>query len=251
LRRRGRTRISPGADEDATALRSERIWSRNLPPIPDNLLDEVTFRLTPNEAEFLLDRLLESEPKALMTWLAQEELDSECDYIWEHPSVSQFPTEAREIVKHAAIFSQVMHGASLLYNLALSELQNKDQWVWDYTVKLESWSQELDRSMVAAWSLDEFWNVIYHPAHRVSLQTMHFVTQWRELLIAGHAFDSPQARDLVSGREIGLKRENSRYTNEAVRNRWGGRSGSERLGFRWDKARAFLGELRDAKSGDA
>ena len=248
LRSRGRSRIPIGANEDASASPKAPFWSQSLPPLPDKLLEKTVFQLTLDEVQFLLDRLVESEPNALLTWLAQEGHAGECDYIWDHPHVSEFPTRARQIVQHAAIFSQVMHGASLLYNLALSELRNKEDWVQQYRAKLEAWSEDCDAVAVEAWSLDEFWTIIEHPAHRVSSQAARFVIEWRELLIEGSAFDSSQARDLVKRREIQLKGSHSRYTNQAVRDRWGGQSGIERLGFRWDKARTFLGEMRDAKS---
>ena len=52
-----------------------------------------------------------------------------------------------------------MHGAALLYNLALSELRQRDDWIEDYRARLEAWSDELDTKELASWSLDDFYNL--------------------------------------------------------------------------------------------
>ncbi|HEX7770638.1 MAG TPA: DUF6361 family protein, partial [Dokdonella sp.] len=92
------------------------------PQMPGDLLERAAFRLTADEAQFLIDRLVASQPTALLTMLAREGIDADCDYIWTHPHLSAFTPAARRLVQHGEIFSHVMHGAALLYNLALSEL---------------------------------------------------------------------------------------------------------------------------------
>ena len=39
-----------------------------------------------------------------------------------------------------------MHGATLLYNLALSELRGRDDWAADYRERIAAWAADLDRS---------------------------------------------------------------------------------------------------------
>ncbi|MBU3889668.1 DUF6361 family protein [Methylosinus sp. KRF6] len=241
---RGRGRLRGGSDDDETLVNSHAlaIWSPALPQMPKDLLERAVFRLTTEEAQFLIDRLVATQPASLLTTLARNGDDADCDYIWTHPHLSAFPAPARRLVQHGEIFSQVMHGAALLYNLALSELRERDDWKDDYRELLKFWVDELDLGAVRAWSLDDFWSVVEHPAHAIRQPAKNFVTQWRDFVLGGtmEAITSPSARRLVEDRERRLKTSQSRYANHAVRDRWSGASGTERLTFRWAQARSHL-----------
>jgi hypothetical protein len=91
--------------------------------------------------------------------------------------------------------------------------------------------------VVSAWSLDDFWNTVEHPIHSIRPAAKRFVMQWLELVADGATpIDSaPAARQLVEERERRLKTSQSRYTNHAVRDRWAGASGVDRLSFRWSR----------------
>jgi hypothetical protein len=220
-----------------------------LPPAPKDLLDRTIFRLTVDEAQFVIDRLIAHQPAALLTMLAREGIDAECEYVWTHPHLAAFPALARRIVRHGEIFSQVMNGAALLYNLALSELRANDDWVADYRERLGVWAAELDLSAIRAWSLDDFWNAVEHPTHTIRPATKRFVTQWLDLVIEGatQIDASSAARRIVEDRERRLKTSQSRYANHAVRDRWTGASGVDRLGFRWSQAKSHLRDLAHAE----
>ena len=75
------------------------------------------------------------------------------------------------------------------------------------------------------------------------------VTEWRELVLAGteQVIASPAARQLVEERERRLKTSQSRYANHAVRDRWTGASGADRLTFRWAQAKSHLRDLAHAE----
>jgi hypothetical protein len=51
---------------------------------------------------------------------------------------------------------------------------------------------------------------------------------------------------LVKSRERNLKDKQSRFVNRAVRDRWGGASGADRLSFRWQQAKSHLQDLANA-----
>ena len=246
--RRRAHRTSDGEDALAGA-RQPAIWNPALPQVPGDLLERAVFRLTTDEAQFLLDRLVSSQPKALLTMLAREGIDADCDYIWMHPHLSAFPPASRRLVQHAEIFSHVMHGAALLYNLTLSELRERDDWIDDYRARLQVWSDEIDSGAVREWSLDDFWNVVEHSAHTIRPAAKRFVAEWRELVLGGaeQMITAPVARRLVEERERRLKTSQSRYANHAVRDRWTGASGTERLSFRWAQAKSHLRDIAHAE----
>ena len=105
---------------DAVAITG---WCVDLPRSPKNLLEQADFKLTGHEAGFLVDRLVNAQPKSLLAHLGKARRHAICDYVWEHPDYASFPDAARRLIRHAEVFSAVMHGAALLYNLMLAELR--------------------------------------------------------------------------------------------------------------------------------
>jgi hypothetical protein len=249
LRGLKRPRVSSDSEDAAAGSRAAPIWNPALPQAPKDLVDRAAFRLTTDEAQFIIDRLVATQPAALLTMLARDGVDAECDHIWTHPHLASFPAPARRLVRHGEIFSHVMHGAALLYNLALSELRGRDDWAEDYRERIAAWAAELDLSIVRNWSLDDFWDAVEHPAHSIRPAAKRFVTQWLELVVDGttQIASAPAARQLVEERERRLKTSQSRYANQAVRDRWTGASGVDRLNFRWNQARSHLRDLAHAE----
>ena len=147
------------------------------------------------------------------------------------------------------MFSAVMHGAALLYNLMLAEGCGNGSLVERYRDELDEWkSNEFDRTAIAHWSLDDFWSCSKHENHLVRDRTRRFVHRWCELVDEkdGEVADLQTARALVREREKSLKRSQSRFVNRAVLDRWGGRSGANRLNFRWREANSHIRDLADA-----
>lgn len=246
-RRRPRVRESEDAASETPAL---QIWTPSLPARPADLLEAMTFRLAPEEAQFIIDQLVAKQPRSLLTFLARTGGGAaDCHYIWEHPHLANFPEDARALVAHGELFSSVMHGASLLYNLLLSELRAKPDWVEFYQSRLQDWRANLDMPAIRAWSLDGFWQVIDHPAHRIRPAAKRFVGQWLELVRSGEIEGSrlAAATRIVEERERRLKTSQSRFANRTVRDRWTGASGVDRLSFRWAQARSHLRDLADAE----
>jgi hypothetical protein len=160
-------------------------------------------------------------------------------------------------VSHGEVFSSVMQGASLLYNLLRSELREHAAWVEAYQSRLQEWLDDLDMPAIRAWSLDAFWQIIDHPAHSIRPAAKRFVAEWLALVRAGSIAlgNQTQAAQLVQDRERRLKTSQSRFANRAVRDRWTGASGTERLSFRWPQAKTHLRDLANAqwehaRSGD-
>ncbi|QRY94200.1 hypothetical protein JT366_09725 [Sphingomonas paucimobilis] len=242
-RSRPRVRESEDAASERQAL---QIWTPTLPQCPSDLLDAAHFKLSADEAQFVVDRLVATHPDSLLTFLASSgDGEAECDNIWEHPQLANFPAVPRRLVEHAAHFSSLMHGASLLYNLLLSRLRDRSEWIERYETRLADWRAGLDMAAIRAWSLDAFWQAIEHPAHGIRPAAKRFVTDWLGLLTSegiGDSLTAPASR-LVQERERRLKTNQSRFANRAVRDRWTGASGAEPLSFRWSQAHSHLRDL--------
>lgn len=232
-------------DDHDVAPRPRTPWHPRLPPPPPQFLQVTTFTLGDEEASFIVDRLVDSHPESLLTFLASRGGHADADFVWTHPHRADFPAGARQVVGHAEVFSDAMYGAALLYNLLLSEMRGNDEWVGYYEEQLSRWRTMLDMPRLKAWSLDAFWQEIQHSSHRVLDPTRRFVSEWVGLVreTRGLRGDRTRAADLVSSRERRLKKGQSRFANRAARDRWQGASGAYRLQFRWPQARRHLEDL--------
>ena len=246
---RNRSRLVRESEDVTSEAQAFQIWSPSLPCQPRDLLGTVRFRLRSDEAAFIIERLVSAHPRSLLTFLARSGSGSaDCANIWEHPYLAEFPNETRTLVGHSEMFSSVMHGAALLYNLLLSKLREKPDWIEKYESRLEEWREGLDMPAIRAWPLDAFWQDIDHPAHRIRPAAKRFVTEWVTRVRTGDVGEGglTSAAYMVQTRERRLKTSQSRFANRAVRDRWNGASGVEPLSFRWAQARSHLRDLADA-----
>ena len=247
--RRHRLRKRSASDFPDDAIRNHAPWCADLPRRPDDLLERAEFKLSGDERDFLIDRLVNAQPDSLLAHLAKAGRHADCDFIWEHPDYTSFPAAARRLIRHADVFSAVMHGAALLYNLMLAEQRENEEWIDRYRRGLSDWREtEFDRTAASLWSLDDFWRRIEHEGHRIRDRARQFVHRWYELADehGGEIADLSAARTLVRERERALKRSQSRFVNRTVLDKWGGRSGANRLSFRWREANSHIRDLTDA-----
>lgn len=107
-------------------------WHPAIPEHPKNFPWEASFALTREEAEYLQDRISIECKDSLLAYLVVHTEEADCHFIWEHPQLADFPPSFREQIKHAENFSQIMHGAALLYNLMLSEVSNNKEYTEYY-----------------------------------------------------------------------------------------------------------------------
>ena len=233
-------------DDMSGAQRHRHLWHDRMPQPPKGWPDTVDFDLEPDEASFLVDRLVDRHPHSLLTYLASRSDRAKADAIWLHPHIADFPIQARVLVEHARIFSGVMHGAALLYNLLLSELRENEDWIERYQTALTEWSDELDTKELASWSLDDFWHETRHTGHSVLEPAKRFVTEWVALVRkeGGLGRNRDAANALVMTRERRLKKGQSRFANKSARDRWQGASGTGRFQFRWSIAQSHLKDLK-------
>lgn len=250
-------RTHPGSRAEMLAAGdAPGLWSPGLPGAPDDLLDKVTFRLTPEEGSFLRDRLAVSARDSLFNELAQAGDRAVSDAVWLHPMRATWSARNIAIVDQAERFARVMNGAALLYNLMLAEraaaIQGAEGSRWhdlaaEYRARLGTWQAEAPASLASDWSLAGLWSLTSQTIHRVAPQTMAFVTDWSALVQRGQPVaDDAAARALILRRETRLKGPKARLTNDAALARWGGASGAAVLAYRWPVVQRHLRDLADA-----
>lgn len=225
-------------------------WHQGLPARPKGFPKIDTLALTATEAEYLQDRVTQSVPDSLLAHLFLHPRPARCRFAWEHPDYAGFSTPHKTELEHARLFSEVIFGAPLLYNLLLARLAEREDLIAKYRGELATWSGDLDRSALDNWPVTDFWWTVGQ-RRQINPRAQNFVTRWIDLVRSGaldaprHEFpagDSDPAR-LVRRRERALKRDRSRFNNRRMLDQWGGGSGVYRMDYRWDTVRNYMGEL--------
>ena len=221
-------------------------WHADIPIlVASAALDEGSFALTREEATFIREQWKRHHPNTLLTWLAQDEARlMECKDAglpWLHPKLPHAPEPLQALVAHARRFSDLAHGAALLYNLALAEASGNTERREEYGAALRRWSGNVPTLKLDEWDMPAFWEQVQQGGRPVHTSLRRFVDEWLALVNAGKA-DSARARELIKYREGEMKGNLSRFRPENLP-RWNGASGVGRLNYRWSITQTHLADL--------
>jgi hypothetical protein len=149
-------------------------------------------------------------------------------FVWEQPVSRELPDRLREQLHHARLFSLLIHGAALLYNLMLAELAaaggraDAPDLVEEYQGKLSWWAQEVEAetTVLRRWDWQtRSWEIVQAGNPRLHPRTRQFVKEWLRLVVPDRATaiaDSPVARQLIRQRELRLKGKLARLANRST-----------------------------------
>ncbi len=239
-------------DEEHDDLASSN-WHAGLLPAPADFPDRCSLSLSRAEAEYVAERIRLSPLCAgslLAELVARGRSGDTVEFAWEHPDVGELPAKLRELLLHARNFSEVMHGAALLYNLILAEQAKWKDGIATYREALATWAKTLvTRARVfSEWNRQRFWEIVRIGNPRISAGSQAFVTAWIDLALAGDAariHRSQPAWTLIRDREKRLKRSLARIDNPRAQELWNGDSGSGQLEFRWRISQRLLTDIFD------
>ncbi len=133
-------------EDDDLSEPEETIWHPGIPPPPENFpgtIQSLNFQLSLEEAGFLLDRLIKSNPESLLAYLANNCRPADCDFPWQHPDRASFKPNHRKILDYAEFFSNIMQGAAFLYNLMLAEIDERTELEEEHRNNLSQWKARL------------------------------------------------------------------------------------------------------------
>ncbi|QQE49015.1 hypothetical protein I6H91_01335 [Micrococcus luteus] len=235
-----------------------------LPEAPQDLLQETTFDLTADEADYLRTMVSAHAPYSLLGHLA---LNRPKDWTAKNPLPEDLegvlaldlPGDLEGAVRAAVRFSHLAHLANLLYNVLLAEVSGRT--TGDGAPLADVHRAGLEQAWEAYRAGDPFTlRDLEHlaspdaPARPMRPTDLEFLQRW-----AGHvaASDSPAAlaedlpaRRLITEREHRKKRGLARLQNRARLDQWNGGSGLGRLQFRWPVARAHLEDIYRGMEAD-
>ncbi len=236
---------------------AQRNWHGSLPPPPADLLERTAFALTPNEAEFLSERVRRSSPHSLLAAslspLVTRQRQARAP--WDLGRLDSVPTRLREDIDAARRYSLAMEGAVLLYNRMLAELAAERAVSTDPTRvdrfgrDLDRWADEMEGCLaeLRAWDRAAFWDRLRELNPRLSPGAVRFSDAWLARAIAAPRAmrDDEWARILVREREHRLKGALARLENPRALERWSGESGVGRLTYRWGNAQRIVLDILD------
>ena len=252
------------ASERAASLRQDREaeflghsnWHPHLPPAPDGFLDKLDFDLTREEAQYLQDRFQARTLGSLIAHLTSRgEPFAAMRFPWDEPLGSSYPEPLRSVIEHARCFSEVMHGAALLYNLMLSEACGREDWVADYERRLAQWQAQLGDREAAhrAWDRQRFWTLVSGTSARIPIPTRYFASRWIELAVdaSQRAVATSAQRTLVRDRELTLKRGRARLFHPEYLQMYSGSAGAEAIDYRWGTTQTVANDILRGLASDA
>ena len=208
------------------------------------------FQLTRPEARFLRDGILNHESGSLLAHLVTREKSlAEAEFCWTSEAYGDFSLTNRVQVDHAWAFSEILHGAVLIYNLLLAEKAAKIDLVESYREKLRNWSKMLeDRgALIASWDSTAFWAMLNDHNVHVTRRTSAFVSEWiRQVKMTAQPWklaDNKNVRLLIQERERFLKRGLARLENPRALELWNEEAGTGRMDFRWRVSRQIINDI--------
>jgi hypothetical protein len=239
-------------------------WDVHLPSPPDDWFSQVTFTLALGESEYLYQRIASSAPHSLLAHLimTHQVITEEQQFPWDVPYQTSLPDPLARQLLHARNFSEVIHGAALVYNLLLAEQKEGGEFIPHYRDQLQGWWDRLKGRQhdLETWDRASFWRLMADCNTRVRGVTRKFVDQWMDLALTATSLsaigDSSAARRLVTNQEHAVKPGRARIGTPRTTENWEGSSGSAQLNYRWNRpVRAIvndiLGPILAAEDADA
>ena len=234
-----------GDDVDQELRTATFSWHPRLPKPPEKFPSEIDFALSREEAGFVRDRIQVACSNSLLSYLVLHCESAEASAPWAHPDYGSFSDRHKELLTHARLFSEVMHGAALSYNIQLARLRNHDKLVAEHQANFDKWSASFPLQEIREWSVPRMWELTIGHGHTVTPQTRSFVRQWIDCTRQSpkDLLSNNEALNLVRRREMKLKGTRSRFRNQRALEQWGGYSGVGRLVYRWPYVRVLLKDL--------
>lgn len=211
----------------------------------------VSFGLSRAESDYLYQRIAGSAPQSLLAHLitSRQLITEDQRFPWEVPySVSLPPSLAGQLL-HARNFSEVMHGAALVYNLLLAEQKGVEEFTSHYNERLADWWNALQsrHDELGMWDRAAFWRLMQEQKTHIRGATRNFVNAWMDLSLNASspaAVTGTVARRLVTNQEHAVKPGRARIGNPRTTENWEGSSGSAQLNYRWNRpVRAIVNDI--------
>jgi hypothetical protein len=247
-------RLAAQVEGDEAPVDGDGFWHAGIPALPRGFPQGQTLELSSEEALYLKDRILSRASGTLLAWLvARGDFGEGAEAPWEHPLEGELPSRLARQLEHARVFSELMHGAAVLYNLMLAEKAHNAERIDQHGENLAWWAGQVvaRRVLLEAWNREDFWKTVRDVNSRVPVSTQSFVESWMDLALGSGdpsgLRDSKAARTLIQDRELRLKGpRRARMFEPRALELWSGDAGTRRLVYRWNIVQDIV---RDISAG--
>ncbi|MEE9912023.1 MAG: hypothetical protein K4571_09905 [Deltaproteobacteria bacterium] len=227
---------------------------------PPDFPQKASFCLTSIESDFLKEQIKGKNGRnaSLLSVLVDEDGPwNKVDFAWEHKRAvnNNLPSELGRIVSHARNFSEVMHGAALLYNLMVAKRYYKEFSIWEekiqfYENEIGKWASMIfsRRDAYSTWDQQQFWQIIDNQNVRIHRRTRDFINEWLKLALANvnpaDIASSGITQSLLQNRERSHKPTGmARLVDKNALKQWSGAAGAAQLDFRWGISQRLLTDI--------
>ncbi|MCA1542436.1 hypothetical protein I6F18_20975 [Bradyrhizobium sp. NBAIM32] len=237
-------------DEETAANLS---WSGSLPEAPSSLLDKCTFEVSKREARYLAERIWECG-STVFGKLLDEPSEIAGSFVWETAFAKTLAGPLGKLLSHAQNFSEIMHGAALLYNYMLARSARRMALTDEYGAKFGLWCERIvaARSRYDDWDLPGFWKIAAQSVHSITPKARLFVDDWIRLTLetkkAARLIDDERSVELIKRRESEVKPNRERLGNARALERWTEASGAGQIDFRWFRVKTIADDIRRSLS---
>lgn len=223
-------------------------WDPGMPDPPDSFPKTTSPALTYEEAEYLHEKIMTKCTGTILSELVDQKRAVTCKFVWMHPALEFLPENLREQVEHARHFSEIMHGAALLYNFMLAGKSGRQDLLDEYDDQLAKWKTKITsrKKYFNSWDRERFWEIVLAEAE-VTLRTQGFINSWIKMVLNDDYFNQlPQdktARRLIIEREVALKHGRARLENQRYLELWSGAAGTRQLNYRWPVVNTIINDI--------
>ncbi|MBV5330451.1 MAG: hypothetical protein JZU65_22925 [Chlorobium sp.] len=254
--------------DDADDLGAAYNWHPALQALkPSDFPQKASFTLSNNESQFLKERIKGKKGRnaSLLAVLADSDGPwKPLNFAWEHESAvnGNLPLEVGSTLAHARNFSEVMHGAALLYNLMIARrffdsFSKLEEKITFYEAEIGKWGSMITsrKDAYATWDRNTFWQIVAGQNAGVPNRTKSFINAWLDLALTGNdpeaVATSENAQDLLLNRERSHKPTGmARLVNENALRQWSGAAGASQLDFRWGVSQRLLTDILSPAEND-
>lgn len=238
-----------GDDKEPVAGLVRENWDPGMPDPPASFPKTTSPILTYEEAEYLREKIIMKCPATVLAKLIIEKSAVNCRFVWMHPALKSLPENLREQIEHARYFSEIMHGAALLYNFMLAEKSGQQDLLDEYNNQLVEWKTMITsrKKHFTSWDRKRFWEIVVLSEANVTIRTRSFIDSWINLVLDDDHFNHlPQdetARRLIFEREVALKHGRARLENQRYLELWSGAAGTRQLNYRWPVVNIIINDI--------
>lgn len=223
-------------------------WHVGLPHPDEDFPNGESFELSPEQSEYLRERILTNCSQSLLAWLLREHVDvADARFVWDLDK--DLPDHLQQEVNHGRNFSEMMLGSQLLYNLILAEKSSVSELVDGYRNDLREWIDIISNRFdeLQTWNKDDFWKTVYKINPRISGRARGFVRSWINFVLNAGKLTrdifSKAGRQLVETREVQLKGGLARVKSDRALELWSGSAGAAQMDLRWGSARRIIVDI--------